>query len=217
MKSIKFTNGKSAPIANIYCIGQNYALHNKEMGTPAHSDIVVFMKPTGSIIYSGDECQIPKISDNMHHELEMVIAIAKDGKDVSASDAKNYIAGVGLGIDLTLRDVQKIAKDKGRPWATAKGFYTSAPISEFMPIEEVNDFTYNMTLKVNGELRQQGTTADMMYSVETLVSYISEVFSLQEGDLIFTGTPEGVARLISGDKVEAELGDGKLKLNFSVK
>lgn len=217
MKNIKFTNGEEAQIANIYCIGQNYVLHNKEMGTAPHGDIVVFMKPTSSIINSGEEVIIPSISDNMHHELEMVIAIGKDAYNIEPEQAIEHIAGVGLGIDLTLRDVQKNAKDKGQPWATAKGFYTSAPISQFIPISEVKDFIFSLSLKVNGEVRQNGTTADMMHSTENLVSYISKIFSLQKGDLIFTGTPEGVNRLVSGDLVQAELGGDKVNLEFRVK
>lgn len=217
MKNIKFTNGEEAQIANIYCIGQNYVLHNKEMGTAPHGDIVVFMKPTSSIINSGEEVIIPSISDNMHHELEMVIAIGKDAYNIEPEQAIEYIAGVGLGIDLTLRDVQKKAKDKGQPWATAKGFYTSAPISQFIPIAEVKDFIFSLSLKVNGEVRQNGTTADMMHSTEDLVSYISKIFSLQKGDLIFTGTPEGVNRLVSGDLVQAELGGEQVNLEFRVK
>ena len=217
MKNIKLTNGDFLQISNIYCIGQNYVLHNKEMGTAPHGDIVVFMKPTSSIVYSGDEVIIPSISNNMHHELEMVIAIGKDGYNIEPEQANEYIAGVGLGIDLTLRDIQKNAKDKGQPWATAKGFYTSAPISNFIPISEIDTFVHTLSLKVNGEVCQNGTTAVMMYSSEYLVSHISKKFSLQKGDLIFTGTPEGVNRLISGDFVQAELGDGKLNLEFKVK
>ncbi len=216
MKYIKFTDGRELQVANIYCIGQNYELHNKEMGTAPHKDIVVFLKPTGSLIPSGGTAIIPSISDNMHHEVEMVIAISDDARNIEPEQAKNYIAGIGIGVDLTLRDVQKIAKDKGKPWATAKGFYSSAPISEFIPMEQLDGFVHNLSLSVNGEVRQQGTTADMMNSTELLVSYISKIFSLQKGDLIFTGTPEGVNRLVSGDKVRAELSDGKVSMEFDV-
>lgn len=216
MKYIKFTDSSELQVANIYCIGQNYELHNKEMGTAPHKDIVVFLKPTSSLIESGRTAYIPTISDNMHHEVEMVIAISGDARNIEPEQAKSYIAGIGIGVDLTLRDVQKTAKDKGKPWATAKGFYSSAPISEFIPISELDGFIHSLSLSVNGEMRQSGTTADMMNSTEQLVSYISKIFSLQKGDLIFTGTPEGVNRLVSGDKVRAELADGRISLNFDV-
>lgn len=214
---MKFANGEDIKLENIYCIGQNYSEHNKEMGTKEFGDVVIFMKPTSAVIYNNEEVIIPYISNNMHHEVEMLIAIGKDGYDITPEQAKDYIAGVGIGVDLTLRDVQNVAKENKKPWGIAKGFYTSAPISDFVDIREHSSFHHDLTLEVNGEIRQKGNTADMMRSVEELVSYISKVFSLQRGDLIFTGTPAGVSRLQSGDKVRAILGNGLAELSFGVR
>lgn len=204
-KTLKFTNGKEINLSNIFCIGQNYPLHNKEMGTAKHSDIIVFMKPTLSYIENGDTVQLPKISELIHHEVEMVIVISKDARNISEDKAKDYIAGFGIGLDLTLRDLQNQAKEKGQPWTSAKGFYSSAPLSKIIPFEEVKDFNFTVSLKVNGEIRQIGNTKDMIFSIEKLISHISEVFGLSAGDVIFTGTPEGVNKVVSGDELLAEL------------
>ncbi len=204
-KTLKFTNGKEINLGNIFCIGQNYALHNKEMGTAEHSDIVVFMKPSLSYIEDGGIIELPKISENIHHEVEMLIVIGRDGRNIAQSDALSYVAGFGIGIDLTLRDLQKKAKEKGQPWTTAKGFYSSAPISRIIPIEDIDNLNFDLSLMVNGEIRQSGNTKDMIFSIEKLISYISEIFGLSSGDVIFTGTPEGVNRVASGDNLTAVL------------
>lgn len=217
MKNINFTDGTAIKIENILCIGQNYSEHNKEMGTKPHNQIVIFTKPNSSVIYDGEEVIIPSISNNMHHEVEMLIAIGKDAYDIEESQARDIIAGVGIGVDLTLRDVQAKAKESGKPWATAKGFYTSAPISKFIPMKEIDSFEIDLKLEVNGATRQLGNTRDMIHSVDKLVAYISKVFSLQAGDIIFTGTPAGVGQLVSGDKAKATLGDNLLSLEFSVR
>lgn len=217
MKKVHFVNGEQMPISNIYCIGQNYASHNKEMGTVEYGDIVVFMKPTSSIIYNGGEVIIPFISKNMHYEAEMVIAIGEDGYNIPTDRAVEYIAGIGVGVDLTLRDIQKLAKENKRPWGIAKGFYTSAPISSFIPMYNITNFEFDLSLEVNGEIKQQGNTRDMIHSAEELVSFVSKVFSLQKGDLIFTGTPAGVGQIVSGDSIKATLGSNQIELAFTVK
>ncbi len=217
MKYIHYVNGEKTPITNIYCIGQNYIAHNKEMGTQDYGDIVVFMKPTSSVIYNGGKVLIPFISNNLHYEVEMLIAISEDGYNLSTDEVVEHIGGVGIGVDLTLRDIQKIAKDNKKPWGVAKGFYTSAPISNFIPMYNISNFNFDLSLNVNGEIRQSGNSKDMMHTVEELVSFISKVFSIQKGDIIFTGTPAGVGQLLSGDNVTATLGKNEIELNFSVK
>lgn len=215
-KTLKFTDGKELELQNIFCIGQNYELHNKEMGTAKHNDIIVFTKPTLSYIEDNQNVELPSISEMVHHEVEMVIVIGKDGRNIDKSNAKDYIAGFGIGIDFTLRDLQKKAKEKGQPWATAKGFYSSAPISKIIPIDDVHSFDFDLELKVNDDIRQSGNTRDMIFSIERLVSYISTVFGLCAGDVIFTGTPEGVNKVEIGDTLYAKLND-KLMLTVNIK
>lgn len=215
MKAIKFTNGEEIPLANIFCIGQNYSGHNKEMGTAQSEDIIVFMKPSGSFADSKSELVLPSISKMVHHEVELVLVIGKDGYNIEIEDAKDYIAGYGLGIDYTLRDVQADAKKRGIPWTTAKGFYKSAPVSQFYPRGVITNDNFELKLFRNGELKQIGNTSEMIHSSEKLVSFISKIFSLTKGDIIFTGTPEGVGQVISGDIITAFLNDD-LKIETTI-
>lgn len=205
---VKLTNGLTYNVGTIFCIGQNYAKHIAEMGSVVTPDPVIFIKPSQSIIHSNDTFSLPEFSQNIHHEVELVILIGSDCEDVSPDNAKNYIAGYGVGIDITARDVQENAKKGGKPWAVAKGFRQSAPISDFIPAESITDNSaFELKLWINNELRQSGNTKDMERSVEKLVSYLSKVFTLRRGDLIFTGTPEGVGKINSGDQLMAKLND----------
>jgi 2-keto-4-pentenoate hydratase/2-oxohepta-3-ene-1,7-dioic acid hydratase in catechol pathway len=216
-EKIKFTDGYQLEVGTMYCIGKNYAKHAAEMGGAVPKEPVVFLKPPAAYIPDGAEIIIPDFSNNVHHEVELVVAIGKDATDVSKENALDYVAGYAVGIDVTLRDVQQDAKDKGKPWTTAKAFRTSAPISKFIPASEVGDDNlFDLELKVNGEIRQQGNTKEMERSVETLIEYLSKVFTLRKGDLIFTGTPEGVGQINSNDKLEASL-VGYVSLNIKVK
>ncbi len=212
-----FTDGKKLAIGTIYCIGQNYEKHAKEMGGDVPKDPVVFIKPPAAFIPDGSAIILPDFSNNVHHEVELVVVIGKDCQSVNQSEAREYIAGYAVGIDVTLRDVQKSAKEKGKPWAVAKGFVTSAPISTIIPADEFGeDIPYfDLNLKVNGELRQSGNTQDMARPVGLLIEYLSKVFTLRKGDCIFTGTPEGVGKIQSGDKIKAELSD-KVSLSINV-
>ncbi len=214
---IKFTNGDKLNIGTMYCIGKNYAKHAAEMGGSVPKDPVVFLKPPAAYVEDGGVITIPEISKNVHHEVELVVAIGKDCVDVEEENVHEFIAGYAVGVDVTLRDIQQDAKDKGKPWTTAKAFRTSAPISQFIPASQVGKKNlFDIEIKVNDQLRQKGNTKDMERSVETLISYLSKVFTLRKGDLIFTGTPEGVSQIVSGDTIVASL-IGHVDLNVTVK
>jgi 5-carboxymethyl-2-hydroxymuconate isomerase len=157
---------------------------------------------------TGSKVPIPSYSNNMHHEVELVVVIGKDCNNVSESDAMEYVSGFGVGIDFTLRDVQAKAKQSGLPWATAKSFFSSAPVSNIVPLDKIEDVdNCHIELYVNDNLVQSGDSSDMQRSVAQLISYISHVFRLRKGDCIFTGTPQGVGPVISGDKLAAKLND----------
>jgi 2-keto-4-pentenoate hydratase/2-oxohepta-3-ene-1,7-dioic acid hydratase in catechol pathway len=207
-----FTDGTTMQIGTMYCIGKNYAAHVKEMGGDAPPEPLVFLKPPAAYLPSGGTVRIPAFSSNPHHEVELVVVIGNDCADIAPTDAHHVIAGYAVGLDMTLRDVQTAAKERGEPWAVAKGFVTSAPVSVVVPAARVasdGDGTvvpaFDLQLHVNDHLRQFGSTAMMERSVEQLIAYLSSVFTLRRGDCIFTGTPEGVAKVHSGDFLRAEL------------
>ncbi|HYF02454.1 MAG TPA: fumarylacetoacetate hydrolase family protein [Patescibacteria group bacterium] len=216
-RNFTFTNGKTLPVGTMYCIGRNYALHAKEMGAAVPAEPIVFLKPPAAYVPDGGEIEIPVFSKNVHHELELVVVIGKDGENISKETAAEYIAGYAVGIDVTLRDVQAKAKEKGEPWAVAKGFKTSAPISNVIPADRFKNGIphFDIDLFVNDERRQSGTTTDMERSISELIEYLSSVFTLRAGDCIFTGTPEGVAQVQPGDKIRAEI-PWEVSLNISV-
>jgi len=170
------------------------------------TDPVLFLKPSTAIVHSGGNIVLPPFSKEMHHEVELVVAIGKEARRISPADAPGVIAGYGVGLDMTLRDVQAVAKQKGLPWAVAKGFDTSAPLSEFVPASTVGpDPVFEIECRVNGEVRQTTSTSAMIFDIPRLVSYISGVFTLEPGDLIYTGTPAGVGPVHPGDTIEARL------------
>lgn len=186
----------------IFCIGKNYAEHIKELGGNAPGQPVVFMKPVTSLVPPGEIIQMPSHGNNLHHEVEVVVLIGKAGRDISESAAALHIAGLTLGLDLTLRDVQSDLKKKGHPWEMSKAFDHSAPCGYPVAFDgsiPLNNLSFEC--RVNGEVRQTGNTGEMMFSVSTLIHYLSGIWRLQEGDLIFTGTPAGVGPLKSGDRV----------------
>ncbi len=205
------------PVGKIICIGRNYIEHAKEMKADIPDNPVIFLKPPSAIIYDRDNIVIPKISNEMHHEVELVVVIGKGGKNIIASDADSNILGYAVGLDMTLRDVQAEAKKKGLPWTVAKGFDTSAPISEILLKDEILDpHNLNLVCRVNGEIRQQASTDKMIFSVYKLIEYISSIITLEYGDLIYTGTPAGVSQVNNGDIIEAEL-VGYIKITNNVK
>ncbi len=196
-------------VRNLFCIGRNYGEHAKELGNAIPTEPVVFLKPSSSVIFSGGEIVIPKVSERVDHEVELVIAIGKVGRRVPEDRANEYIAGVGVGVDVTARDLQDQAKKKALPWAVAKGFDTFAVLGEFQSWSGGNDFSgLDLELSVNGERRQYGHVKDMLFSVPKLISWLSGVYTLAPGDLIYTGTPSGVAPIVAGDRLEASLKQG---------
>ncbi len=211
-----FGDGTVMPVGTMYCIGRNYAAHAREMGSEVPGSPVVFLKPPTAYVPDGGVVRIPPFSQLVHHEVEMLVVIGEDCSSVSREDAHRYIAGYGIGLDMTLRDVQTEAKKKGEPWAIAKGFVTSAPMSAIIPAAQFGSIPdFDLTLHVNGQLRQSGTTRDMERPVDMLIEYLSSVFALRRGDCIFTGTPEGVGAVHSGDTLRAEL-IGGVALEVSV-
>jgi 2-keto-4-pentenoate hydratase/2-oxohepta-3-ene-1,7-dioic acid hydratase in catechol pathway len=193
-------------VGKILCLGRNYAAHAKEMNAPLPELPVVFLKPATAIVHAGEVVVIPRFSSELHHEVEMVVIIGQMAKNVSVQDAYEYIEGYAVGLDMTLRDVQTEAKKKGLPWTVAKGFDTSAPVSNGVRKSKISDpHALQLKLKVNGDIKQISNTSNMIYKIDFLVSYLSSIFTLERGDLIFTGTPEGVGRVKSGDLLEAEL------------
>ncbi len=212
----KFTDGTTLPVGTMYGIGQNYAKHAKEMGGRVPKEPVVFIKPPAAYVADGGAVRLPDFSGNVHHEVELVVVIGKDCANIDKASASEYIAGFAVGIDVTLRDLQAKAKADGKPWAVAKGFATSAPISKVVPINEIADYSDLMlSLSVNGDIRQSASAGEMTRSVDMLIAYLSNVFTLRAGDCVFTGTPEGVGQIRKGDKIRAEL-TGYAELNVTV-
>lgn len=216
-KYLHFTDGRKLELSNIYAVASNYRKHAEEMGTSIPEAPVIFLKPTSAFVSNGGTILLPNFSNEVHHEVELVVVIGKDGVNISENEARHYIAGYAVGIDVTLRDLQAKAKKEGKPWGIAKGFYTSAPISDVIPAERFDGEIpyFDLLLKVNDEIRQKASTKLMERSVAQLVSFISKVFSLNEGDCIFTGTPEGVGKILPGDKIYAEL-SGYVSLTCNV-
>ncbi|MGE5315604.1 MAG: fumarylacetoacetate hydrolase family protein [Acidobacteriota bacterium] len=200
-------SNKRIPINTIFCLGQNYADHAKEMGSQAPSSPVIFLKPNSAVIEDGRDIVIPKLSQNIHHEVELTVLLGTGGKDIPKEKAIEHVAGYGVGLDMTMRDVQFEAKKAGQPWAVAKGFDTSAPLSPFLERSQIEDpHNLEIMLKVNGSVRQHSTTSNMIFRIETIIEFLSSVFTLSEGDIIFTGTPQGVGRVMPGDTIEASIG-----------
>ncbi len=201
----------------IVCIGRNYARHARELGNEVPSEPVVFLKPTSALVASGGSVVIPSQSKDVHHEVELVVVIGKTAARVDEVDAMDYVAGYAVGLDMTARDVQAAAKAKGLPWATAKGFDTFAPLGDVVSVADAPDLSHaTVRLSVNGERRQEGVTSDMLFSVPFLVSHCSHLFTLYPGDLIYTGTPEGVAQVQAGDDMVAAI-DGLPHLRVTVR
>jgi acylpyruvate hydrolase len=193
-------------VGKIICIGQNYAEHAKEMNFEVPKSPVFFLKPSTAIIHDGDSVILPSLSNDIHHEVELTVLIGQGGKSIHRELALNYVAGYGVGLDMTMRDVQLEAKKKGLPWTLAKGFDTSAPLSEFIPAENIgNPALLSIQLKINGTVRQSSGAGSLIFPVDVLLEYISGFITLERGDVIYTGTPQGVSRVMRGDKLEARL------------
>ena len=194
-------------VNRIYCVGRNYADHAREMGhDPDREPPFFFMKPASAIVTDGANMQYPSLSNDVHHEIEMVVAIGKGGANIAADKALDHVYGYGVGLDMTRRDLQGEAKKMGRPWDTGKAFDQSAPCSALVPVVECGHPSKgSIRLKVNGEVRQEGDLNQLIWNVPDTIAYLSTLFTLQPGDLIFSGTPAGVGPIKKGDVLEGEV------------
>lgn len=205
MRTIKIKNSnKEFEIGKIVCVGRNYVEHAHELGNEVPERPVIFLKPTSAVIYSGDKIKYPSYSNEMHHEVELVLLIDKNINDANLDEAENAIAAYGVGLDLTLRDLQSKLKQKGHPWTIAKCFDTSAVLSEFVMQEDFKlTLEEEIFLSVNNEERQRDKLNKMIFKPAEIVQYISSLMTLEKGDLIYTGTPKGVSSLNKGDEIKA--------------
>ena len=199
-------SSKPMLIGKIICLAQTYAKHAQEMQSTPSSEPILFLKPPSAIIFNNDPIILPPQSTSVHHEVELGVVIKQKGSHITESGAMDYVYGYVLALDITARDIQSEAKKKGWPWAIPKGFNTFCPISTVVAAEDISDpHALTLTLKVNGKVRQQGSTKQLLFSISQILSYISAIMTLERGDLILTGTPEGVAEIQEGDIIEASL------------
>jgi fumarylpyruvate hydrolase len=192
------------PVRRVLCVGRNYAAHRREMGGDDRDPPFFFAKPADAIVPPGGQVPFPSATTNLHHEIELVVALKSGGADIPVDQALSHVFGYAVGVDLTRRDLQALAKDKGQPWEASKGFDASGPISAIRPSTDAPP-QGRIRLSVNGESRQDAVVADMIWNVAEIISEASKLWSLQAGDLIFTGTPEGVGPMQAGDWVEGEV------------
>jgi fumarylpyruvate hydrolase len=208
-------SSKLYPVHRVFCVGRNYAEHAIEMGHDHREPPFFFMKPASAVNHEVRH-PYPSATSNYHYEMELVIAIGKGGSDISTQDAMSHVFGYAVGIDFTRRDLQQEAKNKGRPWETGKAPDRSAPMSPIKPLDQglpIKD--QKITLSVNGEVKQASTIGHMIWSVEEVITHLSNYFELQPGDLIFSGTPAGVGAVVKGDQILGEVsGIGALKLEI---
>ncbi|MQR01245.1 fumarylacetoacetate hydrolase family protein [Glaciimonas soli] len=207
------------PVHRIYCVGRNYAEHAKEMGHSEREAPFFFMKPADAVLPvangSVGEMPYPSRTQDLHHEIELVVALKSGGKNILAADAANHIFGYAVGLDMTRRDLQGEAKKQGRPWSTGKGFDYSAPISSIHPASDLKT-KGSIQLVVNGQVRQQGDIGQMIWSIAETIAHLSTYFELRAGDLIFTGTPSGVAAVVKGDVLDGSVeGVSGLKIRLT--
>lgn len=216
LKQVHFYNtNRAITVGNIFCIGRNYCDHIAELKNKPESTPLVFLKPT-SALNTESRIHLPAFSKEIDYETELVLLIGQAAKQIKPEEAVSCIAGYAVGLDLTARDLQTQAKERRWPWALAKGFDYAACVSQFVPAEEIaKPHQLEFAMKLNGEIRQQGYAQQMIFDIPYLIHYLSSMFTLQTGDLIFTGTPGGVGRLHPGDRIEIDLAD-KLNATFMV-
>jgi acylpyruvate hydrolase len=201
----------------IIAIGRNYAAHAEELNNPIPTSPVIFLKPDTAVLKDNKPFYLPEFSSDIHYELEVVLKVCKEGKHIQEKFAANYYDEIGLGIDFTARDIQSRHKEKGLPWELAKAFDNSAPISVFVPKTKFEDmYQLNFELQINEQRRQIGNTKNLLFSFEKIIAFVSQYITLKKGDLIFTGTPEGVGQVKAGDHLEAWL-EGEKMLDFQIK
>lgn len=218
MKYLKFKNhGEQVPVGKIICVGRNYAAHAKELGNDVPEFPIIFLKPASNIIFSGESVIHPTYSQDLQHEVELVLYIGETIKNANDEQAENAIQGYTVGLDMTLRDLQNEFRKKGDPWTFAKCFDTAAVLAEVVLKKDYQlHGDENISLSVNGATKQNTSIKNMIFSPVEIVKYISSRMTLEKGDLIFTGTPEGVSRVVVGDKIEAELQNiGKIKTQIT--
>lgn len=196
--------GKTYEVGKMVCVGRNYAAHAKELGNEIPEFPLIFIKPASALIYSGDQMKKPEYSNDMHHEVELVLVMGKTIKDADEKTAADAVAGYTVGLDMTLRDWQQKLKQKGEPWTLAKCFDNSACVADYLPKEKYNlTLDEKIVLDVNGVRRQDAVLNLMLFKPLQIVSYLSHKMTLEEGDLVFTGTPAGVGKVEPGDKISA--------------
>jgi len=201
----------------IIAIGRNYAEHAKELNNPVPTIPVIFMKPDTAILKDNKPFYHPEFSSDIHHEIELVLKVSKEGKHIAEKFASNYFEEIALGVDFTARDIQQKHKEKGLPWELAKAFDNSAPVSKFLPKAKFRDLSnLNFKLDINGNTVQSGNTKDLLFSFEKIIAFVSQYITLKKGDLIFTGTPQGVGKVNIGDHLAGYLEEDKM-LDFYVR
>lgn len=211
MTTMAFQGGKQHPVGTIFCIARNYVAHIAELNNTRPDKPVIFCKPI-TALNTGQTIVLPDYSEDVHYETELVVRLGKGGKNIALEHAADCIDGFALGLDLTARDVQSKLKEKGFPWELAKGFDGAACLSEFIPASAFADLTdIRFTMHFNGKLRQDGHTALMLFPIAEQIAFISRHFTLRAGDLVYTGTPEGVGKLAVGDTLMLTLGDHLLE------
>lgn len=210
-------NEKSIFQMKIIAIGRNYAEHAKELNNPVPTVPVIFMKPDTALLKDNKPFYHPAFSNDIHHEIEIVLKVSKEGKHIAEKFACNYYDEIALGIDFTARDIQQKHKEKGLPWELAKSFDNSAPVSNFIPKNQLPDLcNIDFSLEVNGNISQQGNTKNLLFSFERIIAFVSQYITIKKGDLIFTGTPPGVGKVNVGDHLAGYLEEVKL-LDFYIK
>ena len=216
--TVPVAGGGEFPVRRIYCVGRNYAEHAQEMGFSGREPPFFFMKPADAVLPVADgatgEMAYPPLTKNLHHEIELVVAIGTGGRDIAVEDAARHIWGYAIGLDMTRRDLQGEMKKQGRPWSIGKGFDQSAPIGPIHPIATTGELTRGaITVAVNGQPRQKGDLSELIWSVNETIATLSQAWTLQPGDLVFTGTPAGVAAVVPGDVMEGAIeGLGTLRV-----
>ena len=206
------------PVLRVICVGRNYAEHAVEMGhDPDREPLFFFMKPATAVVPLGGRLPFPRATDDLHHEVELVVALSSGGADIPQDQALDRVFGYAVGLDMTRRDIQTRAKEMGRPWDMGKGFDQSAPMSPLRPVESIGHPDAGaIWLRVNGELRQEGDLAQQIWKVPETIAYLGTLVELRAGDLIMTGTPAGVGRIVPGDALEGHIdGIGDLRIEYA--
>ncbi len=213
-------SAQAFPVHRIYCVGRNYEDHAKEMGFTGREPPFFFLKPADAVLVAvGDApttLPYPNLTENLHHEVELVVAIGKGGSNIAATDAMQHVYGYAVGLDMTRRDLQNTMKRDGRPWCIGKGFDASAPIGAIVPAAEAGNVAQaGISLRVNGEVRQSSAVSKLIWNIAETIEHLSRAWTLQPGDLIYTGTPEGVGAVVRGDLLEAQI-DGLPSIQLRV-